>query len=716
MTRWAAKVSPTNALPEYPRPQMTRKDWMNLNGLWNYALADKDSKLPPASSAGKILVPFSYESPLSGVRGPSIPAKRLWYSRAFTVPSAWKGERILLHLGAVNWDSTILVNGKMAGSHRGGYTGIDLDITDLLHVGENILSVSAWNPLLVDVPDAQVLGKQRDHSMSVFYTASTGIWQTVWLEPVPQTYITRLKLTPDLDANLLRVEVQTSKPAKVRLAATDGRQEIAQTTGDSGKVLELHIANPHPWSPVDPHLYGLSVRIEDGGKALDHVSSYFAMRKIALGKDEQGRTRMMLNNKFVLQIGLLDQGYWPDGTYTAPTDEALKFDIATAKSLGYNLLRKHAKVEPQRWYYWTDKLGILVWQDMPQCFGAAPGGTTLSDSSKAQFKTEWQEEVTELYNSPSIIVWTTFNEGWGQHDTGDIASFTRQLDASRLVNSATGGVDKGFGDVNDVHNYPGPGSQAPEPHRAAANGEFGGITENVEGHRWNQDKFGYGATLQSRWLASKRYQLLLKMAYQLSKETGTSAFVYTQLSDVEQEINGILTYDRAAVKFDPAILKSANQGAFPPLPPNPHPEYLPTSEDEPSTWTYTTEKPADDWMQPERIQSGWQTGQAPFGHDLWMGMRTQWRSGEIWMRRQFTISAQIPPALDLKIEYDGEAEVYLNGVQAAKTNGRSNGYTVRPITPAAQTALHRGENTLAIHYRHSGNTQSADAGLVEAKP
>ena len=714
VTRWASEVSPEHVLPEYPRPQMTRKEWSNLNGLWDYALAEPASTVPPVAYTGRILVPYCYESALSGIRGPSIPGRRLWYHRTFTVPHKWKGKRVLLHFGAVNWDSAVLVNGKLLGKHRGGYTAFEYDVTDSLRPGENDLAVSAWNPLRVDVADAQVTGKQRDHSYSVFYTAATGIWQTVWLEPVNDTHITDLKITPDVDNGKVHVTVHTSVPSKLEVGVMDASSKISKIKGNSGVQLDLPITSPHLWSPSDPHLYTLHVSLKSKRKD-DTVESYFAMRKVSLSKDEHGRTRIFLNNHFLLEIGALDQGYWPDGVYTAPTDQALRYDIEIAKKLGFNLLRKHAKVEPLRWYYWTDKLGMLVWQDMPQAFGGPPNGTTLSNEAKEEFKSEWVAEIAEFYNSPSIIVWTTFNEGWGQHDTGEIAALTKQLDPSRLLDSATGGVDKGFGDLNDVHAYPGPRSAKPEANRATANGEFGGITENVDGHRWNLDHFGYGATLQSSWLATKRYQGLLSDAYKLSDEIGTSAFVYTQITDVEQEINGIMTYDRAVIKYDPVILEAANEGRFLPLPPNPNPELVPTSEDQPVAWSYTTEAPGENWMKPNAAESAWNRGLAPFGHDLWTGNRTLWRSSDLWMRRSFTLPSEIPDKLAFRFETHQAAEIYVNGVLSASVQGHSDDYVTVPMAEAGRASLKPGANTLAVHVHQSAGPQAIDVGIVTAR-
>jgi len=713
-TRWAKLVSPTNALPDYPRPQMTRTRWQSLNGTWSYALTDGDATTPPtAFGGGKILVPFPYEAPLSGVGKASPITQRLWYRRTFTVPAAWKGQRVLLHFGAVNWDSTVSVNGQSLGRHKGGFDGFEYDVTKDLKPGDNELVVSAFNPMSYDVPNGQVVGKQRPHSGSIFYTGATGIWQSVWLEPVPTASITSLKITPDIDAKELKLTVDTyaNSGAKVVVTAMDNGKKIASGTGRPGTMITLPIKTPHLWTPTDPHLYTLRVSLSGG----DSVDSYFAMRKISLGKDAQGRTRPMLNNKYVFQVGALDQGYWPDGIYTAPTDDALKSDIVTAKQLGFNLLRKHAKVEPERWYYWTDKLGMLVWQDMPQAFGK------LNDDAKAQWMTEWKSEVTQFYNHPSIIVWTTFNEGMGE-DTFDVpavVALTKQMDPTRLVNNASGWTDKGVGDFDDVHDYPGPGSHAPSATRAAVNGEFGGITQRVDGHMlFSGNVMGYGKTLSEGWKTTRNYQGLLQKAYDLNKNQGTSAVVYTQLTDVEQEINGLLTYDRAVVKVNPAIVSAANNGRFPAMPPNPNPDtsLVPTSEDVPQTWAYTTAKPADDWTATAFNESAWKTGPAPFGHDVG-GVNTNWSDtpGDIWMRRTVTLPQNIPAKLNVLARHDEDVEIYINGVLAASATGYTDEYVALPMTDAARAALKPGKNVIAVHCHQTTGGQSVDVGIVEAK-
>ncbi|MBV9848430.1 MAG: glycoside hydrolase family 2 [Armatimonadetes bacterium] len=732
-TRWDKDVSATSPLPDYPRPQMVRKAWQSLNGPWDYALTDKDATAAPAAYAGRILVPYPYESALSRVGKASVPDQRLWYRRAFTIPSSWQGRRVLLHFGAVNWDSGVFVNGRPIGTHRGGYDGFEFDITDVLKPGANELVVSAWNPLRSDVPDAQVLGKQRLHPGGIFYTGVTGIWQSVWLEPVPAVHIAGLQITPDVDNKVLRLTVRTHEPATdpnvvnataqlqetmpVQVTVLDGHSKVATLTGTTDTQIKIPIPSPHLWSPTDPHLYGLRVSLMQGNKTDDSVDSYFAMRKVSLGKDTQGRTRLFLNNRFALEIGALDQGYWPDGIYTAPTDDALKYDIQMAKKFGFNLLRKHAKVEPERWYYWTDRLGMLVWQDMPQAFG------DLNDSTKQQWLTEWRREIETHDNHPSIIVWTMFNEDWGQHDTEQIVALTKQWDPTRLVNDASGWTDKGVGDLRDTHAYPGPWSEKPEPTRAAVAGEFGGVTMRVPGHMWEQGVFGYGLVLENGWQVTRRYQQLLKTAYGLADTQGASAFVYTQLTDVEQESNGLMTYDRAVVKPDMKIVAAANTGVFLPLPPRPpsH-DLVPTSEDTPQTWSYTmarpaadtSARPAADWAQPGFDSSTWKTGPAPFGQG-YDGVRTPWTDtpGDIWLRRTVTLPAVIPARLDVLALHDEDVEVYVNGVLAASATGYNGGYVRLPMSDAARAALHPGPNLIAVHCRQTIGGQVIDVGIVQ---
>ncbi len=732
-TRWSKDVSPANALPEYPRPQMTRTVWQSLNGLWNYGLTASDSQTAPAAYDGQILVPYPYESALSGVHKPSPVTQRLWYRRTFTVPALWRtaGQRVLLHFGAVSWDSTATVNGHLLGDHKGGYTAIDYDVTDALKPGANELAVSAFNPMIDGTPNAQVVGKQRANPVSVLYTGATGIWQSVWLELVPAAHITSLKLTPDVDANVLRVTVQAEGAGAgdvVEVTITDPAAH-GQTSlrGATDRDLRLPVPNTHLWTPENPFLYDLQVSLVRGGKSVDSVKSYFAMRKVSLGKDTLGRTKIFLNNKDVFEVGTLDQGYWPDGIYTAPTDAALRSDIDTAKSFGFNLIRKHAKVEPERWYYWADKLGVVVWQDMPQAFG---DGEIFTLDTKAQWLTEWKRELTEFGNHPCIIVWTPFNEGWGQHDTAAIAALTKQIDPTRLVDAASGGYNQvvdgkmsqfrlptpaSIGDINDVHTYPDPTSEKSDPARALVCGEFGGIGYRVSGHLWEAGNFGYGDIQHDGWHVTHRYQEVLREAYALRDNPGVSAVVYTQISDVERETNGLLTYDRAVVKPLPQFIAAANRGQFPALPPPPASrDLVPTSEETPQTWAYTTQKPADNWAQPGSDASAWKSGSAPFGQGVGHP-NTPWieTPGDIWLRRTVTLPAVIPAKIDVVTLHDEDVEVYVNGVLAASAPGYTGDYVRLPMSNAGRAALKPGANLIAVHCRQTVGGQVIDVGLSE---
>ncbi len=463
MTRWAADVRPDSALPEYPRPQLVRPDWQNLNGLWEYAIRPKDEGKPEKFD-GKILVPFPIESALSGVMGKVGEENRLWYRRTFQWPGKWKGQRAILHLGAVDWDATVFVNGREAGKHRGGYGELKLDITDLLNAsGDQELIVSVWDPTDSGM---QPRGKQVHKPGSIWYTAVTGIWQTVWIEPVPEVSIDELLLVPDVDTGTLTITAKlrgTANDATLHASALDDSKQIAEASGPANQPLKLTIPNPKLWSPDSPQLYDLKLTLRQQGKEVDSVSSYFAMRKSSLVPDEKGVLRLALNNKPLFQFGPLDQGWWPDGLYTAPTDEALRCDIEATKKLGFNMARKHVKVEPDRWYYWCDKLGLLVWQDMPSGFvsGSRNSGQNDDWNNEAghEFDAELKEMIDQRRNHPCIVMWVPFNEGWGQHETPRVVDWIKAYDPTRLVDNASGWTDKNVGDVFDMHKYPGPGAR-----------------------------------------------------------------------------------------------------------------------------------------------------------------------------------------------------------------------------------------------------------------
>jgi len=568
MTKWAKDISPNTVHPEYPRPQMVRNRWQNLNGLWDYAITAKDAPAP-AEYDGEIMVPFGVESALSGVMKPVGQGKKLWYRRKFEVPGTWKDKQILLHFGAVDFKTSVWINGQKAGEHKGGYDSFSFDITDALDgAGPQEIVVSVWDP--VDAGN-QPRGKQVKRPGGIWYTSVTGIWQTVWLEPVPETYIKSLKVLPDIDAQTVTITATCSEAATkftVEAKVNDGLWSKAKAKGKPNQPLVITIQDPKLWSPKSPFLYDLTVTLKDsGGRKVDEVDGYFGMRKVALGKDEKGLTRIMLNNEFVFQIGTLDQGWWPDGLYTAPTDEALKYDIEVTKKLGFNMARKHVKIEPDRWYYWCDKLGLLVWQDMPSgdeyIDPDKPDFERSSDSAR-QFETELENLINNFYNHPSIIVWVAFNEGWGQYDTGRIAGLIKKLDPTRLVNSASGWADRGVGDMHDIHSYPGPASPEPEEDRAIVLGEFGGLGLPLKGHTWqDEENWGYRSYSDPDKLTAAYEELIKKLFPMIAK--GLSAAVYTQTTDVEIEVNGLMTYDRALIKMTPAEVVRINKGYVPPV-------------------------------------------------------------------------------------------------------------------------------------------------------
>ncbi|MGH7952081.1 MAG: sugar-binding domain-containing protein [Limisphaerales bacterium] len=703
MTRWAAAVSPTNALPEYPRPQLVRPDWMNLNGLWDYAITpDSVNELP--KFAGKILVPFPVESALSGVMTNFNEYSKLWYHRKFSVPESWRGRRVRLHFGAVDWRCEVWVNGHEIGRHQGGYDAFTFDITDALQWNNtNDISVCVTDPTEGDQPR----GKQSRKPEGIFYTSTSGIWQTVWLEPVPEICIDHLKSTPDIDAKSLRLWVAAnnfSDNLRVEAVASVAGKEVGRVTGLANAELILKLPDPHLWSPDDPFLYDLKVTLKDGDKILDSVSSYFGMRKIALRKDGQGITRIALNDQFVFQVGTLDQGFWPGGIYTAPTDEALRSDIEFLKKAGFNLIRKHVKVEPDRWYYWCDKLGMLVWQDMPS-------GNNATVDGRRDFENELLRMVHGVENHPSIIVWVLFNEGWGQYDTAPLAKWLKDLDPSRLVDDASGWTDMRAGDLIDMHNYPGPDSPSPEPHRAAVLGEFGGLGLAVDGHTWSTNCWGYVMLPDKKELAS-RYARMLKQVWRLHDLRGLSAAVYTQTTDVETECNGLQTYDRAVDKIAPAMLLAANRGGFFAAPIK---IILADALFGRVNWKYTTEKPASGWIESGFDASTWKEGADGFGAAGTPGIfvNTAWGTSDIWLRRQFTLETEDLSGIKLQVFHDEDAEIYLNGVLAARLTGFITDYDEFEISKEAAAALHPGENTIAVHCHQTTGGQGIDVGIVE---
>jgi hypothetical protein len=604
---------------------MVREQWLNLNGLWQYEIVEREAERPSGFN-GQILVPFPIESALSGVKERVTPEQRLWYRRTFCLPEDWSGRRIILNFGAVDWESTVYVNGNEIGTHRGGYDAFSFDITDaILPEGEQEIVVAVWDPTDAGT---QPRGKQVRNPGGIWYTPTTGIWQTVWLEPVADIGLASVKLTPDLDAHQLHIQAvaRNAEPgaklnasAQVQLNNGDKTEVTADCTADEngGFTCKLDIPeNAVTWSPDQPVLHDLTLKVASGDEVVDQVASYFGMRKIELADDENGIQRLVLNNEPVFQFGPLDQGFWPDGLYTAPTDEALRYDIEMTKKLGFNMARKHVKIEPSRWYYWCDKLGLLVWQDMPsgdRYIGGSDPDIERTPESGAQFEAELKALIDNLGNHPSIVMWVPYNEGWGQWDTERIAKWIKEYDPTRLVNSASGWTDRGVGDVHDIHSYPGPNVPPVEEDRAVVLGEFGGLGFPIAGHTWQDERnWGYRSYEHEDDL-TEAYLRLIRDLHKMTGDRGLAAAVYTQTTDVEIEVNGLMTYDRELVKMDPEVVAAANAKVYAPPPPRDTEKFIPPATPLVATdpyfsiWSFAdrlTDEPTRHWTGQEQSLTG----------------------------------------------------------------------------------------------------------------
>jgi len=567
ITRWAGDIQPSNPLPEYPRPMMVREEWKSLNGLWDYSIVPVSQDVPETWD-GKILVPYPAESALSGVKRRVGKNSLLWYYTRFTIPETWTNRKVLLHFEAVDWETKVWVNDQIVGTHKGGYDPFSFDITENINDSdEQIMLISVYDPT---DGGTQPRGKQVADPRGIWYTPVTGIWQTVWIEPVPEESISEIFTITNIDNSTIEITVHSEQDASnsgVAITILKDAREIATGGGTIGKPVTLSIPDAQLWSPDSPFLYDMKIILLQDGKTIDKVSSYFGMRKIALGKAESGFTRLLFNNEFSFQNGPLDQGFWPDGIYTAPTDEALKYDIEITKELGFNMLRKHVKIESRRFYFWCDQLGILVWQDMPsgdKYIGSRDPDFNRSSESATQFEKELEKMIHTKFNHPSIIMWVPFNEGWGQYNTEGIVNLIKELDPTRLVNNTSGWSDRGVGDVLDIHNYPDPRMPEPEEDRAIILGEFGGLGLPIEGHTWVEENWGY-ANMSDKEALINRYERFYTQVYDFM-EKGLSASVYTQITDVETETNGLITYDRKIIKLDVQDAFKINTNNYIPAP------------------------------------------------------------------------------------------------------------------------------------------------------
>ncbi len=579
-TKWADEVTPENVWSEYPRPQFERKEWMNLNGLWSYSLQARNLPMPKKFQ-GNILVPFCIESSLSGVGMEMLPTDRLWYRREFSIPQSWSGKDIIINFDAVDWSATVWVNGALVGTHRGAYDRFSFDITPYL-------KKSGAHELVVCVDDpssygSQARGKQQMPQQGIWYTPVSGIWQTVWLEAVsPEAYMKEVRITPDIDQRNVTLIPMLNKALPpdftVKITILDDARVIATTTVPADNKVVVNLENPKLWSPDNPFLYSVKMELTNkAGQVIDVVNSYFGMRKISLGHDGIA-TVLHLNNKPLFHYGTLDQGWWPDGLHTPPSDEAMRYDIEITKQMGFNMIRKHIKIEPDRWYYHCDKLGIMVWQDMPSGMTIIPlgppdnrtirpefvprTGADLNPRSDhaAQFEWELRRMIDSHYNSPSIVMWVPFNEGWGQYATCRISDAIKALDPTRLVNSVSGWALRPCGDIYDIHSYQVEVNVPPLTiDRASVLGEYGGIGLPVPGHLWNPEMRNWGyQTYQSAEELLKNYIYKFNQIVEMKKTKGLSAAVYTQTTDVEGEVNGLMTYDRKLIKIPVEVLNKTH--------------------------------------------------------------------------------------------------------------------------------------------------------------
>jgi hypothetical protein len=743
LTEWGEKVAPDNAWREYPRPQMVRGNWECLNGNWNYAITDAAAGIP-LKWEGRILVPFAAGSALSGVRRQVKHTEALWYGKTFNA-SPRAGERIILHIDGSDFRTQVFVNGceAMDVPHESAQLAFSSDITDLVRTGVNTLALQVWDPMGGQGHVGFSHGKQSLKPSGCFYTASTGIWAPVWLETVPDTYVTGYKVTPDFDAGTVSVLVEgfgDVRGVESHVEVLDEGRIVAKADVRRwGEPVVLRLPRPvRPWSPDSPFLYGLNISL---GK--DSVKGYFGMRKFEVAKDENGVLRFFLNGKLFFPIGTLDQGWWPDGLLTPPSDDAMIQDIRLLKRMGFNMMRKHIKVEPMRYYHLCDTLGILVFQDMPS------GGGDLN-GRYGFYRRELKGMIDQLYNVPSIVMWIAYNERWGQPkgpQTSWTLKWVKRYDPSRVVDGPSGWSDYEGGylksldgkgtltrtkhlpegvpesaDVIDFHAYPGPVMLPVNSHRASFIGEFGGLGLAVKGHLWDPKmrNWGYGGENDSVSAVQERYLGLMDKLAELAY-LGCAGSVYTQTADVEGEVNGLVTYDRKVVKFDEKVLadahamvcRMAERGAKRRSTVCVFPKNDPAVD----AWAYTFSAPPPKWAEPNFDDSGWLRSAGGFGSasiahaNKDAVVSTVWNGKDIWLRRKFTMPEGRFLQAVFDVFHDEDAEVFVNGVKVLGLKGYNKEYRPSFVPPSLHGAFRPGENVLAVHVRQTSGGQYIDMGF-----